>query len=338
MYKVLLAQLIAIWLLNSESAVAHGVLPSASAVQAKHQPLSPFAYQQLTQQATNWIEQHPNATLGDMLEPSGDGLTDDLRAQIISHLLQDIASDPAPTALQQQWVEALKQRDLRVLMSNPEHPNRAMVVVNIAGQAAAIHRHWQIRQRVSTLQQQWEEGNWQWSAAIDGPEYYYQALNHWLAILSDAAVTGVAEHFLQLGLGTRLPDNQFVARLAMRARSPQLYHHLWQQDPDAFSHRALAALSSEAGEAMALDQILTAMLRPVFRSQALLQLAEHHGDHERAQGALMRALNDEVSLPLATAALAQATDPALRQQAKQALRNQGSPAALKALARMEELQ
>jgi hypothetical protein len=243
-----------------------------------------------------------------------------------------------PSVDQQLWLENQLSNKESLTTANPDHPEKQLVIIDIARQAETTLMHWKINQYVDQLQIAWNSKQWDWQKVLSTQNRVAQyALKQWLQNIDEHQAQQVAEHYFGLAKYIPLTSNEVLAQLAIKAKSVDLLAFLWMQPTDEYSYVALSKLPSLFDDYQAVEQLALALNNNGIQSQALFAIASRYSSNERAQQLFSKALDEPDLKWHAAAVLSKIKDQAFTSSLANKLRQQ-APSSFSKLAQKNLLQ
>ncbi|MFT4937491.1 MAG: hypothetical protein ACI88A_000508 [Paraglaciecola sp.] len=207
--------------------------------------------------------------------------------------LRKLSTLTQPSAEQQRWLENQLISTELLTIANPDHPNQQLVIIDIARQAKATSMHWQINQHVEQLQTAWDTSQWDWQQVLQAQDRVSRhALKQWLQNVNERRAQQVAEDYLKAARDIPQANNQLLATLGIKAKSPELLALLWQQPADEYSYVALSKLPSMLDDYQVVEQLVLALKNKDIQSQALFTMASRYSSNSKVQQVLSMALDE----------------------------------------------
>lgn len=294
------------------------------------------AMQGLTSQHPNMVatgsEYSPteiNAYLANLEELEGVFLTD--------KWLKRLATRSQPSTELVAWVRS-KQYSSKILsMADPDHPERQLVIVDIARQAKTTLAVWETDNRAQLIHEQWQNGRLDWSESISGKGgSNADAWESWINNLGKNELSLVKEHYIEFGLPLMDSSNRVLAALIKKSGSERLIQTLLERPADQYSYQILQSLPQTLMPTKAISLMQLALNNSALQSQALMGLTKHYSDQLVVQRLLMDRINKASSQWLAATIVTEFGHPELKQQLAVHFDGKKEPLASYVRARLQE--
>ncbi len=224
-----------------------------------------------------------------------------------------LLSQLQPTSEQQYWVLEQSNSKEVLKVTNVDHPEQLLEIVNIARQARNTQFQWQVNQKVENFEAQWLINNWQWGEFTQNPtELDYRALAKGVKNADKQTIGWLQEQLIEQAI--KETSNRLLAILISGRNNPLLLTLLWHNSSDQYSYKVLQQLNTLLPPEQAIKQLTQASDNDKLLSQSLLLLSKHYQHNEMAQDFLIKKLQQSKSAWHAATALSQTSNSQLQQK------------------------
>lgn len=238
-----------------------------------------------------------------------------------------LLSQAEPTNDQKEWVIEQEHSKENLQVSNPDHPEQLIEIINIARQAENTQFQWLVTQKVKNITTQWLAQNWQWQPFLEAPtKLDYNALAKAISKTDELTLEWLQQQLIEHTLSNA--SNRLLAILVKNKNNAVLFSQLWKNPSDQYSFQILQQLNTLLPTDQAIEQLILASENDKLLSQSLLLLAKDFQHRDKAQQFLLEKLQKSRSAWYAAAALSQ-TNNSLLQKEVIALAQHSNKAAIK---------
>ncbi len=211
---------------------------------------------------------------------------------VLKHLfLRELGYQEALSEQHRLWISANIASEDVLAGYYSDHPEKQIVLINIANQARATLHMLDIKQLKGEVERQWQSGEFQWTNWLQANSKHYQALLQWLN-QQESEIENIKQHFLQQYPDLTIPNNEVLALLINKSASKELFAILWQREIDEFTYQVIHHLPKSNDEELVVAQLIESMNIRQLTSQSLLSLAAHYPLNESSQLAIAQSLEN----------------------------------------------
>jgi len=213
-----------------------------------------------------------------------------LEKTVVTHLwLNELSYQQNISEQHLVWVRSLVNSNAKLLSRSSDHPQKPIALVNIAEQARSVLKINQIKHLVGKIEQQWQADELVWEDWLTGDAELTAALANWLT-MQDQDIDLIKQSFVANSNPEQWRSNQILAILLEKSPSEELFSLLWQRNVDEYTYQAIYKLPNGFDSELVVNQLIVAMKIKQLTSQALLSLATHYSQNEKAQVAIETSL------------------------------------------------
>lgn len=265
--------------------------------------LTPKHFQQL-RQTTDSVNLQSWLKHGAGLEQKLQTFTANEQTLLRSNLLKLLAEQGTNTEYKS-WVQSQVLSRQVLTTTDTDHPRKKLQLVNVAREASAVLKHWQIQEQAQQYLGLLQIQHWSWQQFELLPtDDKFKAL----ALAFQALEIHELNRVVEQAKTVDVLSNASLYLLAVTTKEQIFFQRLWLNNSDQYSYRLLQQTATLLPEKLAIESMQQASLNSGLTSQAYQLMARHFANKQQVQDYLFNALQDKDKQWFAAAAIGNMRD------------------------------